>query len=98
MFALYPSVKFDEIEKFVKLVDMNFGRHIFSTEALIQGFNKDYENEFMGHFSNGSSGLGMYSNFDLNDYIESSKKFVESIENKYFPKYITHKDIKCYLN
>ncbi len=92
------DIKFDEIEKFVKLVDMNFGRHVFSTEALIQGFNKDYENEFMGHFSNGSSGLGMYSNFDLNDYIESSNKFVESIENKYFPKYITHKDIKCYLN
>lgn len=89
------DIKFKEIKDFISVVDINFGRHIFSSEALKQGFNKDYENEFMGHFSNASLGLGMYSNFDLKDYIESSKKFVESIENKYFPKNITHKDIKC---
>lgn len=92
------DLKFDEIEKFIKLVDINFGRHIFSSEALKQAFNKDYENEYMGHFSRGSSGLGMYSNFDLDDYIESSRKFVESIENMYFPKNITHRGIKCYQN
>lgn len=91
-------ISFEEIENFVKVVDLNFGRHIFATESLRQGFNKDYENEFMGHFSMGSLGLGMYSNFDLNDYIESSKKFIESIENKYLPQNITHKDIKCYKN
>ena len=90
--------KYFEIEKFIKITELNLGRHVFSSEALKNGFNKDYENEFMGHFSRGSSGLGVYSNFNINDYINSTRSFIEDIEKRYFPTYITSKDIKCKMD
>ena len=90
--------KYFEIEKFIKITELNLGRHVFSSEALKNGFDKDYENEFMGHFSRGSSGLGVYSNFNINDYINSTRSFIEDIEKRYFPTYITSKDIKCKMN
>ena len=52
----------------------------------------------MGHFSRGSSGLGVYSNFNINDYINSTRSFIEDIEKRYFPTYITSKDIKCKMD
>jgi len=90
--------KYFEIEKFIKITELNLGRHVFSSEALKNGFDKDYENEFMGHFSRGSSGLGVYSNFNINDYINSTRAFIEDIEKRYFPTYITSKDIKCKMD
>ena len=90
--------KYCEIEKFIKITELNLGRHVFSSEALKNGFDKDYENEFMGHFSRGSSGLGVYSNFNINDYINSTRAFIEDIEKRYFPTYITSKDIKCKMD
>lgn len=90
--------KYFEIEKFIKITELNLGRHVFSSEALKNGFDKDYENEFMGHFSRGSSGLGVYSNFNINDYINSTRSFIEDIEKRYFPTYITSKDIKCKMD
>ena len=38
---------YEEIKKYVDSVDLNFGRHIFSTKTLTNGFYREYENEFL---------------------------------------------------
>lgn len=92
IFKSHP--KYEELKKFIDTVDLNFGRHIFATEALKNGFNREYENEFMGHYSKGNSGFGIYSNLEVKNYINDTREFLEEIENKYFPKYIDIGDIK----
>ena len=88
------SSYYEEIKKYVDSVDLNFGRHIFSTKTLTNGFYREYENEFLGHYTNGNSGFGTYSNLDVKNYIEETIEFLEGIENEYFPNYINPEDIK----
>lgn len=33
----------------------------------------EYENEFMGHYSKGNSGFGIYSNLEVKNYINETK-------------------------
>ena len=80
---------------FIKIVELNFGRHVFATESLSRELKKDYENEFMGHYSKGNLGFGIFSNMEVKSYLEITERFMIKIEKKYFCKKINPRNIKC---
>ena len=86
--------KYEDVKKFVNVVDLNFGRHVFATEILKRGYDRNYGNEFLGHTSRGNSLFGIYSCLDTNEYINETKKFIDEIEEEYFPRNINVENIK----
>jgi site-specific recombinase XerD len=86
--------KYEDVKKFVNIVDLNFGRHVFATEILKRGYDRNYGNEFLGHTSRGNSLFGIYSCLDTNEYINETKKFIDEIEEEYFPRNINVENIK----
>lgn len=82
--------KFTKISGYLKRSDfsLNSGRHIFGTESLKMGFNREYEYEFMSHYSNATVAQGILSNFDNPLYLKSTRRFMEEIEKKYLPDYM----------
>lgn len=79
----------DVILKFIKNCKLNFGRHVFSTIIRNYSINKDYENEYLGHFYLGNSSLGEYSNFDMKIYYKTIVDFINNqIITEYFPSKI----------
>lgn len=79
----------DKILPFIKNFKLNAGRHIFSSISKFNQLNKDYENDFLGHFYQGNLGQGIYSNFDNKDYHRTIIEFIEqNILQDYFPSKI----------
>lgn len=78
--------KYEEIFNFINVVDLNFGRHVFATEILRRGFERNYGNEMLGHTSKGNSIFGTYSCLNIKEYIRRTKEFMDEIEKKYFPR------------
>lgn len=79
----------DVILRFVKYCKLNFGRHVFSTLIRKENINKDYENEYLGHFYLGNNAVGGYSNFDIKDYHKTITEFIDNeIISNYFPSKI----------
>lgn len=89
----FKNHRLTSIEQFVKGSDLNLGRHVFSTEAINYSFNKEFTNEFLGHYSKAQLGFGMYSNFDVKKYIDETRAFMEKIEDDFFPKEISIEDL-----
>ena len=87
--------KYNQMVDFIKIVELNFGRHVFATESLSRELKKDYENEFMGHYSKGNLGFGIFSNMEVKSYLEITERFMIKIEKKYFCKKINPRNIKC---
>lgn len=87
--------RYEELVKFIKIVELNFGRHVFATESLSKKLKKDYENEFMGHYSKGNLGFGIFSNMKSESYLNTVEKFMKKIERIYFSNKINPRNIKC---
>lgn len=80
----------NEILEFITKCKLNFGRHVFSTLMRKEKINKDYENEFLGHFYLGNTALGEYSSFDNKDYHKRLVGFIDDkIMSEYFPSKIS---------
>ena len=86
--------RYEQVVSFIKTVQLNFGRHVFATESLNNELKKDYENEFLGHYSKGNLGFGIFSNMKIETYLKTSEKFMRKIEKKYFNKKISPRNIK----
>ncbi len=86
--------RYEQVISFINIVQLNFGRHIFATESLNNELKKDYENEFLGHYSKGNLGFGIFSNMKIESYLNRSERFMIKIEKKYFSKKINPRNIK----
>jgi hypothetical protein len=92
--AICDQQLFIRLKKFIKSTELNMGRHIVASKAIYYNFNREFENEFMGHYSKAKLGLGIYSNFDIQKYITSTKTFMKKIEDDYFPTYNNPRNFK----
>ncbi len=79
----------DIILKFINKIKLNFGRHVFSTIIRNYSIEKDFENEYLGHFFLGNNEIGEYSNFDMKKYYKTITDFIDNeIIPDYFPSKI----------
>lgn len=79
----------DEVMKFIRYSQLNFGRHVFSTQAIKCDYLDNYEIDFfLNHFKFGVVDQGTYSNFDNQKYFTNIREFINELSNRYFPKFI----------
>lgn len=74
---------------FISKHPLRSGRHIFSTLARRSNLKKEYEDAFLNHFYLGNVDMGVYSNFNSQEYCSNIKNFIEKdIEPLYIPSSI----------
>jgi len=78
--------QYEKINHFIKKVELDFGRHIFASEAhRINMTQQEYVDAFLNHFQRGTQDQGMYSSFDNKEYFLQIRTLMRKIEKKYLP-------------
>ncbi|RLA82329.1 MAG: hypothetical protein DRG78_07505 [Epsilonproteobacteria bacterium] len=84
--SIYNEEKYDAIYNFVSSVELNFGRHIFASEAHnFMSMEQDYVDALLNHFEKGTQEQGKYSLFDNQEYFKSFRVVMQKIEKDYIP-------------
>jgi len=67
------------LEKYVKDVPLNSGRHLFTKIAIEHNINTYYISTYLGHYSASEEQFGIYSTLNVQDYSNSVKNITTRI-------------------
>ena len=68
---------------FLENVPLNFGRHLFTKQALEANTPRNYIDAYLAHYSAGLEQIGIYSTMDYPNYLKTIKSLTETLAKVY---------------